>query len=126
MAVIVDTSALWSKEVLHRLRDRDDVIVPSVVFMERARQIVTGGGRLESFVQYLRRSGWPVAPFEELEALRSVRLAHVAPDRWRALFRDAMIAGHVGPHDQLWTFNPRDFLALGIPDRQVVDLGTPS
>jgi hypothetical protein len=42
------------------------------------------------------------------------------PDRWEARARDAMIAGYVGDADVLWTFNAKDFRALGLPDRQIV------
>lgn len=46
---------------------------------------------------------------------------HVEDDAdWERLNRHAFIAGHVGPDDELWATNPRDFLTLGVPEEQVV------
>ena len=47
----------------------------------------------------------------------------MADDRaWASHARDAMIAGHVQDRDELWTANPRGFLAVGLDARHLVDV----
>jgi hypothetical protein len=121
MSLIVDTGVFWKPAALAKLRGKPGVVVPSIVFMERARQLEAGGDMtLEEFAASLRSLRWTIAPFAAKEATRTARLAPMKPDRWEARARDAMIAGYVGDADVLWTFNAKDFRALGLPDRQIV------
>lgn len=46
--------------------------------------------------------------------------AHVPDVDWRRRSRDALIAGHVGVGDSLWTTTPQDFVALGVPEAAIV------
>lgn len=121
MSLIVDTGVFFKPAALAKLRGKRGVVVPSIVFMERARQLeASGDWTLEQFAATLRGLRWTIAPYTVKEATRTVRLAPMERDRWGRMARDAMIAGYVGDADVLWTFNPKDFRALGIPDRQIV------
>ncbi|MHB8603791.1 MAG: type II toxin-antitoxin system VapC family toxin [Thermoplasmatota archaeon] len=123
MSIIVDTGVFWSPEAMERLRRRRDVLVPSIVFVERARQLEEKDEMTaERFALRLRQLRWRVAPYTHEEAMRTLRLAPLEQGRWRRMARDALIAGHVGQHDVLWTFNGKDFRVLGLPERQIVDL----
>ena len=94
-----------------------------IVFVECARQLEAQGAMTTArFAERLKALRWRVAPYAQAEAVRTLRLAPLDGPRWKRLARDALIAGHVGDHDQLWTFNGKDFRALGVPGRQVVDL----
>lgn len=122
MRIILDTSALFYPRALEALDPAIPVVVPPVVFLERSRQLAREG-RMEpaAFARLLRDSGWVVEPFGLEEALRAPT-GRLAEPQWRRLARDAMIAGHVRPRDQVWTSNPRDFEALGLSRDQIVDV----
>lgn len=121
MSLIVDTGIFFKPAALAKLRGRRDVYVPSIVFMERARQLEASREMsIERFASTLRSLRWTIAPYTAREATRTVRLAAMRPDRWTRAARDAMIAGYVGDSDVLWTFNAKGFRALGVPERQLV------
>lgn len=122
MREVLDTSAFFHGAQLARLRRPGwPVIVPAVAFTERARQLAVVGVPPETFLRYLSDNAFRVERHGRFEAVR--RAVQIHDDaRWKRLARDAMIAGHVRPGDRLWTTNPRDFIALGIPPEQIVDL----
>lgn len=119
MRIVFDTSAFFVSAALRAVRDGSfDAVVPAVAFAERARQLASEG-RLapRQFLAWLAANRMPVEPFGAEEALR---IAAGVRDRalWNRSARDAMIAGHVGPEDVLWTANRRDFEAVGLaPER---------
>ncbi len=118
---ILDTNVLWDRAALERiLASADDVIVPAIVFTERARQLVREGrGTAATLGALLERLDFVIEPFAEQEGGRYAA-GMVDDERWRRLARDAMIAGHVRPSDTLLTHNVRDFLDVGVPASQVV------
>lgn len=120
MSIVLDTGVLWRPPVLRRAAARDDeIILPAVVFAERARQLVQRGVEPGEFLAWLRRSEFVVESFGIAQALR--RAVRVTDDRlWKRASRDALVAGHVGEGDELWTTNPSDFIAIGVPERQIV------
>jgi predicted nucleic acid-binding protein len=122
MAIVIDTNVLWHPEVLDLLED-EDVVVPSLVVLERCRQLRARGRDPVELLRNLDRLGWRVEPHDAEHALRSALLAPLDDKAWLKLARDAIIAGHVGPADVLWTFNAKDFRALGMAKERVVDLG---
>lgn len=127
MRNVIDTSALFSKAAIRALADSElPTIVPAVVFTERARQILRDGGDVQRYRNLLLDLDFRVEPFGETEALRYAVHIHAA-DAWRRLARDAMIAGHVGKEDQLWTANAKDFHEVGVRPDQIVEvpLGAP-
>jgi predicted nucleic acid-binding protein len=118
--IVLDTSALWSKDSLQRLQaaEEEDGILPAVAFTERARQIVDAGRSVQELWDVIARSRIMVESFRPEHGLRFA--ASLDDVTWRRHARDAMIAGHVGPDDVLWTKNPKDFLAVGLRADQVV------
>lgn len=126
MREIIDTSALFRLDLLERLRGTDrQVVVPAVAFTERARQLNAAGVPPEDFFEFLATNRIEVEPYGTGEALH-IRVRIKDRLAWRRLARDAMIAGHVFPRDRLWTSNPRDFLAVGIPGEQIFDPTDPA
>jgi predicted nucleic acid-binding protein len=122
MRIVLDTSVLWDKPALERLRkEPGDIVLPAVAFTERARQFVRQGRPVAELWRQLAEGGFEVEAFGAEHGLRhAARLDDAA---WARLARDALIAGHVGPGDVLWTKNPKDFLAVGLPREQVVGVG---
>lgn len=120
LRVILDTSVLWKPEALSRLPSVPRrIVVPAVVYAERLRQFAKRDLPKARLDDHLRSIKGFVEPFGEREAARFVpRLTEDAD--WKRLDRDAMIAGHVGPADVVWTANPKDFLAVGLREDQVV------
>jgi hypothetical protein len=118
--IILDTGVFFRPEALRRLSGMPHlVVVPAVAFAERARQLAKRGVGPDAFLDVLDRLGFHVEPFGPEEALRFA--PGLADDgRWRALARDAMIAGHLRPADLLWTTDPKDFLELGVPKDRLV------
>jgi predicted nucleic acid-binding protein len=122
MRIVLDTGILWDKPALERLRQESGpIVLPAVAFTERARQFVRQGRSVEELWRQLEEGGFEVEPFAAENGLRYA--ARLDDARWGRLARDALIAGHVGPDDVLWTQNPKDFLALGLPSDQVVGVG---
>ena len=121
--IVVDTGVFFRPDALRALAQAPHpVVVPAVAFAERARQLRKKGVGPGDLLELLDRLDFQVEPFGPEEALRYA--PGLADDgRWRALARDAMIAGHLRPSDVLWTTDPKDFLDLGVPSAQV--LGVP-
>lgn len=119
MRIVLDTGVFYHPDALRRAaRAEAELVVPAVVFMERARQLQRSGGDVRAFALRLVEDGYVVEPFRPSHALRYA--VPLVDDRlWRKHFRDAMIAGHVGPGDELWTTNRRDFEAIGVPHDQL-------
>ena len=120
MRIVLDTCALFNPGIWDQLSERhEDIILPAVAFAERARQIHLNGGSVREFEIILSAFQIAVEPFSRSEALRH---APAMEDEtwWRTNARDAFIAGHVRPGDELWTGNTRDFLKLGIPQDSLV------
>ncbi|MEA3199651.1 MAG: hypothetical protein QOE90_1079 [Thermoplasmata archaeon] len=122
MAVVLDTNVLWHPEALDLLED-EDVIVPALVVLERCRQLRQRGADPAELLHAFERLGWRIEPYDAEHALRSALQAPLDDKAWLKLARDAIIAGHVGPADVLWTYNAKDFAALGLPREKIVDLG---
>jgi predicted nucleic acid-binding protein len=118
--LVLDTGVFYRLDALEQLKEVGaPIILPATVYMERGRQLLARGVPLESWDRTIREYGFIVEPFSSKEAARQA--VHIHDERrWRRLYRDAMIAGHVGPHDVLWTTNPRDFLEVGLEAGQVV------
>lgn len=122
MRVVLDTSALFYPRAIEALDPSWPVFVPSVVFLERSRQLAREGRmRPAEYAAVLRANGWQVEAFGVEEALRAPA-PRLGDKDWKRLSRDAMIAGHVRPGDELWTANPRDFRFLGLEASRVVDV----
>jgi predicted nucleic acid-binding protein len=123
MRIIVDTNVLYDSAAIMALDD--DVrpkILPAVVFLERARQLHRDRKvSVEEVRATFERSRWRIEEFGAEQAMRIG--ARIADDStWRRHYRDAMIAGHVEEWDELWTSNAKDFLAVGLDARHIVDL----
>lgn len=122
MRAILDTSALFRPAALADLaRQAADMVLPAVAYAERLRQVSLRGQRKQEFDAFLVEMGVRIEPFGPDEAARFVPGLVDGPT-WERLARDAMIAGHLGPGDLLWTTNPKDFLVLGVPKDQIMAL----
>lgn len=120
--IILDTGAFFRHEALRQLAQlAQPVIVPAVVYMERVRQLHRDTRDIEAFHEILEQMRFRIEPFGKQEATRYAPTIH-DDAAWRRLARDAMIAGHIGKDDILWTTNPKDFLAIGVPPEQIMDL----
>lgn len=119
MTVVLDTGVFFRPEILERLSTvPDDVIVPAVVFAERARQLSKRGIPSNHLLEILEANAFVVEPFGQDEAARYVPQL-TDDEAWRKLARDAMIAGHTEAGRVLWTTNPRDFVELGVPEDRI-------
>lgn len=119
MRIIIDTGVLFYPRALRELAEfPDDIILPAVAYAERVRQLCAKGHSADEFDLWLQRNSIDVEAFDRVHARRVVpRLT--SENAWIRLARDAMIAGHVGSDDVLWTTNPKDFLAMGLSRSQV-------
>lgn len=120
MRHVLDTGVLWRKEVVARLGEMDEeVILPAVAYAERARQYRARGWPVEDLDALLDQTAVTVEAMDGMMARRwTERL--VDKDQWRRLGFDALIAGHIRDGDRLWTTNPQDFEAVGVPSAQIV------
>lgn len=120
MHIVLDTGVLWRPDALRRLaRLPHDIIVPAIVYTERARQILRDGRSIEELDSALQANEFTVEAYDAEHATRYA--VQIADDSdWIRLARDAMIAGHVRDGDLLWTTNPHDFQELGVPDNQIL------
>lgn len=91
------------------------------MFTERARQLGKRGIEPEDFADRLRRNDLTIEAYGVQEASRFAPTIH-EDTSWKRLARDAMIAGHVGPDDLLWTTNPSDFHEVGLPEEAIIEL----
>lgn len=122
MRIVIDTGVFFHAAALRALASQPhEIIVPAVVFAERARQRAKLGEEPSVLLDRLEEQHMRLEPFGPAEAIRYV--PRITDDRtWEKLARDAMIAGHVGPGDVLWTANRKDFEAIGVPPEQIVDV----
>lgn len=123
MRIVLDTGVLWRPDALRRLAQLpNDVIVPAIVYTERARQILRDGRSIEELDSALQANEFTVEAYSAEQATRYA--VQIQDDNdWIRLARDAMIAGHVRDADLLWTTNPDDFEELGVPDEQILPVG---
>ena len=121
MRIIIDTNILFDPTALRALaRSSLPVVLPMVAFAERARHVWrdrrTSPGNLAAAINEM---GIDIEPLGMEEAARFVPF--LADPLWHRHARDALIAGHVGRHDLLWSHNRRDFEAVGVSTQQIVD-----
>src|ERR1041385_309393 len=104
MRVILDTGVFFRPEKLLELRQDDrDVVVPAVVYQERLRQLRRKGAPEDELARLLSLLQFDVESFSVTEAHRRLtRVSQLSDAQWSKLARDAMIAGHVRPGDDLW------------------------
>lgn len=122
MRIVLDTGVFYHPDTLRRAtRMVAQVIVPAVVFMERARQLQRDGGDVDAFAHRLGEDRYVVEPFHVVQATRYA-VGMGDDKRWRRHYRDGMIAGHVESTDELWTTNRRDFELIGVPPGQIHDV----
>lgn len=120
MRIVLDTGAFFRPEAIRQAQGRfEDVVVPAIAYAERLRQVEAHGpGPARAFRAAMAHL---VEPFGAAEAERFVPgFADLPRRQWIHLARDAMIAGHVRAGDELWTTDPDDFAAVGVPGRQIV------
>ena len=123
MRIVLDTNVLFNRGAMLALADDPrPKILPAVAFAERARQRQRDFGEPPGELRHwLASVEIEIEPFGPEEAARVA--AGVSDDRaWGGHARDAMIAGHVRKLDELWTFNAKDFRAVGLDERHIVDL----
>lgn len=119
MRVVLDMSAFYARDAFRQLAALPNpIVLPVVAFAERVRQLERDGRDTPLFLQRLAEFRIEVEPLGAEAATRYTRDLH-EDDRWKRLARDALIAGHVGNDDVLWTMNPKDFLAVGLPASRI-------
>lgn len=96
-----------------------EVVVPTVVFTERARHLAKNGVRPPELLSQLQANRFELEAYGIEEARRFAPRVH-DDEAWDRLARDAMIAGHVRSEDVLWTTNPSDFRTLGLDEERIV------
>lgn len=118
--IVMDTGMFFRPTALHEAaRGPDDIVIPAVAYAERLRQMAARGS-VPGFQHTVADLG-RIEPFGPREADRIMPgLGGLDPAAWYRLARDALIAGHVRPGDELWTTDPKDFVAVGVPERQIV------
>lgn len=122
MRIILNTGVFFHPEALAMLKwYAAPVVVPAVVYAERCRQIKRGGGDVDRFARLLESFGATIEPLDA-EAASRYTLEMTDDERWARLARDALIAGHVRPGDRLFTTNMRDFVEVGVPVKQIVEI----
>ena len=122
MRIILDTGVFFYPEALAMMRwYAAPIIVPSVVFAERARQLARIGVHEEALREKLDTFG---ATIEALGPAEATRFATRITDdkKWARLARDAFIAGHVRDDDRLFTTNVADFVEVGVPESQILEV----
>lgn len=123
MRIVVDTGVLGKADVLRIMVELPyEIVVPSVVVAERARQLARDGRRPAELLEALAANDMIV---EALDLDRSLRYAPKIHDdeRWAHLARDALIAGHVDEESILWTTDVEDFLEVGVPEDRIFPVG---
>ncbi len=117
--IVLDTSILWDPAVTRRAGlGQGSAILPSIALTERARQVIAAGRDVAELWAVLRANKIVVEDFGIEHGMR--RAAKLPQSVWDRHARDALIAGHVGPDDVLWTKNPKDFLKVGLAKEQIV------
>lgn len=122
MRLVLDTSAFYYPRALRRIPRGQNVVVPAIVFTERARQLKRDGRATPSvLLRTLADRGWKVEPYREENALRAAHLAPADDAEWQELARDVLVAAHVREEDILLSANVADFVALGLPRARLRD-----
>ncbi len=122
MRIILDTGAMFRPLALARIEEEELVaVLPAVAYLERLRHYVRDGRPTTDLERILFDAGIEIEPFGVIHARRAAPIAR-DEQMWKRLARDIMIAAHVLPGDELWTTNPRDFLEIGVPAKQIVAL----
>lgn len=115
MRIVLDTGVLFRPEALRAARsDGRRVVLPAIAYAERHRQLARDGMDTARFEAALAHAGIHVEPFAAPQA-RALPRAARDDAVWRRHARDALVAAHLEPRDELWTTNRRDFEALGVP-----------
>jgi predicted nucleic acid-binding protein len=113
---------LFHPDLLAQLSGRPETIVlPVVAYAERIRQYARNGVRPLNLRIELAACDIEIEPFFIEEADRYAP-TQMDDAHWNAHARDVMIAGHVRSTDVLWTTNPKDFIAIGIPECQIYSI----
>lgn len=123
MRIVIDTNVLFDRDAtLAICDDPRPKILPAAAFAERARQRSRDHDESpEDLLSWLAALDIEVENYGPAQAARIA--ARVADDAtWERHARDAMIAGHVEEMDEFWTANPRDFVAVGLDVRHIVDI----
>lgn len=104
MKLVLDTSALWHSALWEALATasgrgliddgRLQVILPTVAYAERLRQLRRDGQDVDLWKRGLGASGIETEAFQDLEAER-VGSSKWSEAEWREHARDALIAAHV-------------------------------
>lgn len=123
MRIVLDTNVLFDRAALLALADDPrPKVLPAVAFAERARQRRRDHGeppeRLRRWLESMDIAIEPLGPDEADRVAAEV----VSDPTWSRHARDALIAGHVRELDELWTHNAKDFRAVGLDERRIVDL----
>jgi hypothetical protein len=119
LRIVIDIGVFFRREIWLELAEfDDDIVLPAVAFTERARQLSRQGINPRDFQIMLHMFDIEIEPFRAQEGL--LRAVTADDDWWKLNARDALIGGHVGPSDMLWTTNPKDFIKLGINPNQIV------
>ncbi len=119
MRIILDTSVLWNPTAVNLLAETgDDVIIPTVVFAERARQFRKKGYSVRDLRIWLSANQFEI---ESMDSTMAVKYSSEITDdtAWNKLSRDSLIAGHISEDDQLWTSNLDDFIEIGVPPANI-------
>lgn len=120
--IVLDTGVFYRPDALESLaRLPHDVIVPAVVFTERARQLAKRGIDPDAFADRLAANEFSIEAYGRKQAQRFAPAIH-DDGAWRRLARDAMIAGHVRREqgDVLWTTDEEDFRELGLGEEHLM------
>jgi predicted nucleic acid-binding protein len=125
LTVVLDTGVFFVPEALERLAELPhDVIVPAVVFTERARQLSRQGVGVDGWLDAVEVNAFEIEAYGVDQARRWAPEIH-DDEEWRRLARDAMIAGHLGEDRVLWTTNLADFQEIGLSDDRIAAIDTP-
>jgi len=120
MRLVLDTGVFFRPQALEAAMQHDgDLVVPAVAYAERLRQVAGQGQRhVDALRQRVRKF---VEAFDaDVAEIRMPALTGLDRRTWHRLARDAFIASHVRPGDELWTTDPQDFMALGLAAEQIV------
>lgn len=120
--IVLDTGVLYRPAALRALASREeDAVLPAIAMAERVRQLVRDGRDVDEFRALLAAAD--IAPEALAPGAACETAARLTDERaWARLSRDAMVAAHVRPGDELWTTNAKDFIELGLPAGAVVDV----
>jgi predicted nucleic acid-binding protein len=120
MRIVLDTGVFFRPDILEKaMASPADKVLPAVAYAERLRQVALQGPA--QMQRFRRLVGYLVEPFQAAHADAFMpATAELTPAAWKRLERDALIAAHVRPGDELWTTDPQDFMELGLPAEQIV------